>query len=37
MEGSFFSLFPKDYGGHIDSEIMGYLFTNNFWPTTQPI
>lgn len=20
---------PKDYGGHIDSEIMGYLFANN--------
>lgn len=21
---------PQDYAGHIDSEIMGYLFTNNF-------
>lgn len=50
MEGPLFrvpcSSFPKDYRGHIDSEIMGYLFTNNnnsdqgpvqtkLWPTNQ--
>lgn len=50
MEGPLFrvpcSSFPKDYRGHIDSEIMGYLFTNNnnsdqgpvqtkLWPTRR--